>query len=304
MDKITTLDDLIPRVENKKVKLVVAGGNSASVIQSISKGIDKKIIEPLLIGEKKEILELSLKFGIRSEQFEIIDEKEPKKIARRAVELIREKKADLIMKGSILSADYIHAILNKKRGLMTTGNILTHVVVLEIPKYHKLLFISDVGILVQPDLSQKILMLKYCVEIADLFGIEKPKAGILSCIEKPSYKIDSTIDASIIKKMAERNQIKGVEIGGPLALDLAISKKSAEVKKYDSPVAGDCDILIFPNICAGNIFFKTATNFAEARLAAVVMGASVPCIMTSRADSDESKLLSIALAAFLSNKKK
>ncbi len=300
--KITTLDEIAQRVKKTKKKLVVAGGNTSSVMQSVAKGVTEGIIEATLVGDKDEIIKLSDKYEIDSQTWNVIDEKDPFKVASKSVEIVRTDNADILMKGSISSANYLHAILDKEHGLVINGNLLTHVAIAQLLKYHKLLIISDAAIIVQPDLAQKIAMLKFCVTLANKLGISKPKAGIISCVEVPSFKIDSTIDASIIKKMVKRGQIKGVAVDGPLALDLAISKKCADDKKFKSPVAGDCDILIFPNICAGNVFFKTVTNLAEARLAAIVMGASVPCILTSRSDTAESKFFSIALAALLSER--
>ena len=304
MQQIKTLKEIVSHVKGSRKRLVVAGGNVHSVIQSIAKGVRNEIIGATLVGDKEEILKLSDKYEICPGLWNIVDEKEPAKIAAKSVELIKSGEADILMKGFISSADYSHAILNRNHGLVEAGGLLSHVAVVQIPQYHKLLIISDAAILVQPDLSQKIAMLKFCVDIAHKMGISRPKAGIISCVEKPSFKIDSTIDASIICKMAKRGQIQGVEVDGPLALDLAISKRCAREKKYKSNVAGDCDIMIFPNICSANIFFKTVTNLAGARAAAMVVGASVPCILTSRADTEKSKFLSIALAALLSNKNK
>ena len=282
---------------------MVAGGNASSVIQSVAESVNEGFIEATLVGDKEEILKLSEQNGICPTLWNIVDENEPAKIAAKSVEIVRSEKADILMKGFISSADYLHAILDKQYGLVETGEFLTHIVIMQVPRYHKLLIISDAAILVQPDLSQKITMLKSCINIANKMGISKPKAGIISCVEKPSFKIDSTIDASIIKKMVKRGQLEGVEVDGPLALDLAISKRCAKEKKITSPVAGDCDILIFPNICTGNVFFKALTTLADAELAAIITGASVPCILTSRADTKETKFFSIALASFLSKKK-
>lgn len=304
MAEIKTLDEIVEKVRGKRKKVVVAGGNAPTVIQSIAKGVEEKIIEATLVGNKEEILKLSEERGIDSTPWNIIDERDRATIAIKSVELIRAKEADILMKGFISTADYTRAILNKKRGLVPSGGLLTHVTVIQAPKYHKLLIVSDVAILIQPDLLQKITMLKFCVDIAHALGISKPKAAIISCVEKPSFKIDSTIEASIIKKMAKRGQIEGVEVDGPLAIDLAVSKRCAAEKKFESPVAGDSDILIFPNITAANVFFKTLTNLANAKIAAIVVGASVPCVLTSRADTEESKFLSIALATLLSNSRR
>jgi phosphate butyryltransferase len=299
MKKINTLNDIAKNVEGKNKRLVVAGGDAPTVIDSITRAIHENIIRATLVGNKDNILKFSKLHNIPTHLFDIIDEPDPSMTAVKAVELIKKGKADFLMKGLVSTADYMHAILDRKGGLVSRGSLLTHVTVIEAPTYHKLLIVSDVAILVNPDLSQKLAMLEFCIDVAKSFGISKPKAGIISCVEKPSYKIDSTIDGAIIKKLAKRAKIKGALVDGPLAIDLALSKRCAKEKKFKSPVAGDCDILIFPNICAANVFFKTLTILALARIAAVVVGADVPCVLTSRADTEDSKFYSIALGALL-----
>jgi phosphate butyryltransferase len=302
MEILKTLDDIVEKVKGKERRLVVAGGNAPTVIESIGKAVREKIIKATLIGDKEGILALSEKHGIDPSSFDIIEEKDPPKTAFKAVEFVREGKADFLMKGFISTAEYTRPILDKKNGLMGNSKLLTHVTVIQVPTYHKLMIISDIAILVSPDLSQKIAMLEFCIEIANRLGLKEPKAGIISCVEVPSYKIDSTIDGAIIKKLAKRAQVKGAVVDGPLAIDLAVSKRCAEEKKFESPVAGDCDILIFPDISSANVFFKTLGIFAGARIAGVVVGAQVPCILTSRADTEESKFVSIALGALLTCK--
>jgi phosphate butyryltransferase len=300
MTSIKTLNEIVNKVKGKKRRLVVAGGDTPSVIGSIARASEEKIIEPTLVGKKNEILRLAAKYKIDRSCFSVIDETDPRTAAVRAVDLVRQGAADFLMKGMISTADYMHAILDKRKGLVTGDSLLTHVTVIEVPTYHKLLVVSDVAIIITPDLAQKVSMLQFCIDIAKDLGIEKPKASIISCVEKTSYKIDSTIDANIIKKLAQRAQISGAIIDGPLAIDLAISAHCAKAKKYSSPVAGDSDILIFPNICSANVFFKTLTILANARIAAIVVGAKVPCVLTSRADTEESKFVSIALGALIS----
>lgn len=297
MGIIRTLDEIVEKVKGNKRRLAVAGGNAPSVIGSIYRAAKEQIVEPTLIGEEARIIELADAKGIDRSYFKIINETDPVMTAVRAVELVRSGAADFLMKGMINTPDYMRAILDKKKGLVTGSGLLTHVTVIEVPTYHKLLIVSDVAIIVTPDLTQKLSMLGFCTDIAKALGIRQPKAGIISCIEKPSYKIDSTIDAKLIKQLAERAQISGAVVDGPLAMDLAISKRCARAKNYSSPVAGDSDILIFPNICAANVFFKTLTILANARIAAIVVGANVPCVLTSRADTEESKFVSIALGA-------
>lgn len=299
MREVRSLDAIVERVRGKKKRLAVAGGNAPTVIDAIDRAIREGVVEAILIGDRPGIESLSRDRGIDPDKFRILHETDPAGIAARAVSCVRDGEADFLMKGLIGSANYLKAILNRRTGLVPEGGLLTHVTVIEAPAYHKLLIVSDVAILVSPDLTEKLAMLEACIGIARALGIARPKAGIISCVEKPSHKIDSTIDGKIMKNLAGRRQIRGAVVDGPLALDLALSRRSAEEKGYESPVAGDSDILIFPNICTGNVFFKALTLLGAARIAAVVAGARVPCVLTSRADTEESKFASIALGALL-----
>jgi phosphate butyryltransferase len=207
------------------------------------------------------------------------------------------------MKGLVNTADYMRAILDKENGLVPPGGVLSHVTVVEIPTYPKLLIVADVAVIILPDLEQKVKILQYTIEVAHALGIENPYAFLISAVETVNPKMPSTVDAAIIKVMAERGQIKGAKVEGPVALDIAVSKECAEIKGFKGEGAGEADILIFPNIETGNVFFKTCTQLANGRIAAVVAGATAPCVLTSRADSEDSKFMSIALAALLAGKR-
>jgi phosphate butyryltransferase len=183
------------------------------------------------------------------------------------------------------------------------GGLLSHVTVLEIPTYPKLLIVSDVAVLVLPDLEQKMKIIEYAIEVAQALEIETPYAYLISSVETVSPKVPSTVDAAILKVMAERGQIKGAKVEGPVGLDIAISKQSAEIKGFNGEGAGEADILIFPNIETGNVFYKGCTLLTGAKIAAMVTGAKVPCILTSRGDSELSKFYSIGLAAMISIKR-
>jgi phosphate butyryltransferase len=219
------------------------------------------------------------------------------KAATKAVELINKGEGDVLMKGLVSSDKYMRAILNKETGLMPPKAVLTHVTVVQVPTYHKLLVVGDVAIIPAPDLAQKVAITEYLIKTAHSLGIEKPKVAILAATEQMSAGMPACVDAAIISKMGDRGQIKGAVIDGPLALDVAIDKESAEIKKVTGGVAGDADCILFPNIESGNVFFKTCTKLAKGELGAMVMGAKVPCVLTSRGDSVQSKMFSIALAA-------
>lgn len=218
------------------------------------------------------------------------------------MKLVREKERDFLMKGLIDSSGYIRAILDKETGIFPLGGILSHVTVVEFPLYSKLLIVSDVAVIPKPDLFQKIAMTNYCVEVAHGLGIECPKVALIAAVEKVNPKMDETLHAAAISKMADRGQIKGAIVDGPLALDVAVSKECCEIKGLKSNAGGGADILIFPNIETGNVFFKTCAHLAGGEIAAIVAGAKVPCILTSRADSENSKFYSIVLGAILARR--
>ncbi|OYV88717.1 MAG: hypothetical protein B7Z68_12930 [Acidobacteria bacterium 21-70-11] len=233
----------------------------------------------------------------------VIDERDEYQAGVRARDMVRDGEADVLMKGLIGTDKYMHLILDKERGLLPKGAVLTHITVLDVPAYQathgKLLLVSDVAIIPAPDLATKVKIVTYAVDAAHSFGIEIPRVALLAASEKVSEKMPATVDAAIIAKMAERGQIKGAIVDGPLALDVALSPEACEIKGLRSVVEGDADVLIFPNIETGNVFYKSATILGGARLAAVVVGSSAPCILTSRADSEESKFFSIALGCRL-----
>ena len=222
------------------------------------------------------------------------------KATMKAVELVNAGEGNVLMKGLVTSDKYMRAILNKEKGLMESPNaILSHVSVIESPMYHKLMICCDVAIIPAPDIKQKIAMVNYMIRTAHALDIPKPKVALIAATEQMSFAMPACVDAAIIAKMGDRGQIKGAVIDGPLAIDVAIDKESCEIKKLVSPVAGDADCLLFPNIEAGNVFFKTNTKLGGSELGAVVFGAKVPAILTSRGDSELTKLYSIALAAMI-----
>ncbi|MEG2665723.1 MAG: phosphate acyltransferase, partial [Bacteroidales bacterium] len=196
---------------------------------------------------------------------------------------------------------YMRAILNKEKGLMPGPKaMLTHVAVMQNPFYHKLLIVGDMAIIPAPDLAQKVAITNYLISTAHMIGISMPKVALIAATEQMSAGMQACVDAALISKMAERGQIKGAYVDGPLALDVAVDKEACEIKKIGGQVGGDADCLLFPNIEAGNVFYKMHTKFCKGELGAMVVGAKVPCILSSRGDSQKVKLNSIALAALCS----
>lgn len=295
---INKLDQLFDVLRSKtKKRLVAAYANDAHTIEAVSMAIDMGIVDGTLVGDEPTIKKVCAEHNINPDKFKIVQEADEMKAATKAVELINKGEGDVLMKGLVSSDKYMRAILNKETGLMPPKAVLTHVTVVQVPTYHKLLVVGDVAIIPAPDLAQKIAITDYLIKTAHSLGIEKPKVALLAATEQMSAGMPACVDAAIIAKMADRGQIKGAIVDGPLALDVAIDKESAEIKKVTGGVAGDADCILFPNIESGNVFFKTCTKLAKGELGAMVMGAKVPCVLTSRGDSVQSKMYSIALAA-------
>jgi phosphate butyryltransferase len=300
---VKKLAELVEKVKNlPRTRVAVAAGEDPHTIEAVGRGVTEGMIDATLTGDETKIKEVASEYEIDPGIFKIIHIPDERVAAIKAVELVNSGEADFLMKGFMDSAVYMRAILDKEKGLLPPGKTLSHVTVLEVPSYHKLLVATDVAVLIAPDLKQKVAMIGYAVDIAHRLGIERPKVAILAAVEKVNPKMDATMDAAILTQMNRRGQIKGCIIDGPLAMDLAVSEESKRIKGVESEVAGDADVLIFPDIEAGNIFYKATTNFAGAHLSAIVTGAKVPCVLTSRGDNEDSKFYSIALAALMAGK--
>jgi phosphate butyryltransferase len=297
---VTRLDDLIPLVKSRPMRrIAVANGQDHHTIQGLNEAIGLGFVQATLVGDEPRILEICKEDGVDPGRFQIIHEPNAWKAGQKAVELVNTGDADLLMKGLMTTDDYMRIILNKERGMCNPGAIISHVSVIDIPTYPKLITVSDVAIIPQPDLTQKIAMTKYLIETAHRLGIERPKLAIISASEKVSPKIPSSMDAALLSMMGDRNQIPGAIIDGPMALDLAIDPYSAEVKGFKGAIQGDADCILFPTLETGNTFYKSLTKFCKAELGAVVMGARKPAILTSRGDSEKTKLYAIALGALM-----
>ncbi len=297
MQKLT---EIIAAAKAKgKKTLVAAYANDSHTLGATSKAIDEGIVDVILVGDKATIEATCKQEGIDINKYkEIVQEADEAKAAKVAVSLINEGKGQILMKGLCSTDKYMRAILAKEGGLMPAGKpVLSHVSVFEIPAYHKLLITSDVAIIPAPDFKQKKAIVNYVINTAHSLGIECPKVAMIAATEQMLEGMPACVDAALIAAMNKRGQIKGAVVDGPLAMDVAIDKESAQIKKLDSQVAGDADCLVWPAIEPGNVFYKTATKFAGAELAAMVVGAKVPCVLSSRGDSINTKTYSIALAA-------
>ncbi|WP_058186473.1 bifunctional enoyl-CoA hydratase/phosphate acetyltransferase [Terracidiphilus gabretensis] len=256
------------------------------------------IIYPLFIGPEQKLKEIaaSLNFDIAS--CEVVEARDEVDAAAKAVDLCRVGRANALMKGSLHTDVFMHSALKKDAGLRTSRRI-SHVFVLEAPLYDRTLFITDAAINIYPALEDKVDILQNAIELAHVLGVAEPRTAILSAVETVSPKIISTIDAAALCKMADRGQITGAILDGPLAFDTAVNAEAARVKHLKSPVAGVADIFLVPDLESGNMLAKQLEYLGGARLAGIVLGASVPIILTSRADSSESRVASCAIASAL-----
>jgi phosphate butyryltransferase len=304
MEQITSFEKLVEHVKKIRVKtVVVAAAHNDAALSAIIEAKKLNIANGLLIGDAQKIKGIFKELNFdKFDEFEIIDEKDEKKCALKSVQIIQENKADILLKGKIDTSTLMKVVLAQESNLRT-GKLLCVVSVLDnlLRKDNKLMIMSDGGLVLTPDLNQKIEIIKNCVEVAHSMGNLNPKVAILSASEIVNPNMQSTVDAAIISKMNERGQIKGCIIDGPLALDNAISPEAAAEKGIKSPVAGFADILIVNNIETGNIFAKSLIYFANYRLANVVIGAKIPILITSRADSAENKLLAVCMGSLMSN---
>jgi phosphate butyryltransferase len=291
-----TLEEILELAKkNGPKKIAVVLAEDEEVLQAVEKARQEKIVQGVLIGTKEKIQSLAGKNKIDLKYFELIEERDGMQCSLLACDLINQKKADLMMKGLVRTGDFMRAILDKSRGL-GTGKLLSHVAVFEIPKYPKLLMLTDAAINIAPNLREKAQIMQNAIDVFHSLGIGKPLVACLAAVEKINYeKMPATVDAACLSKMGQRGQIKGAIVDGPFGFDNAVSGESAKIKGIKSVVAGNADILFCPDIETGNVIYKTLTEFASARCAAIVVGTKAPVVLTSRADSEETKLLSIAL---------
>ncbi len=291
---LKSFDAIMQKLEQVPSKVVaIPGADASSVIKAACIAKKNHIADFLLIGNKKKIEEL-IEIEDRSlvGEFEILNENDAEQSVFKAIQAIRNNKADLLLKGHITTAELMKAVLDKENGIKAEG-ILSDVLVFEYNQ--KLTLMSDGGIVLYPDIEEKIALINNAVAVAKKLDSDIPKVALLAAIEKTNPKMKSTMDAATITEMNRKGKLEGSIIDGPFALDIAVSKHAAKIKKIDSPVAGNADILIMPNIEAGNIFGKALTYYAHFKVGHVIMGAKVPILVTSRADDAQTKLNSIAL---------
>lgn len=290
------LHELVSVAKSKGKRVIsVASAHDEEVLEAIAEAVKEGLVSPILYGNKQKIEEIAKHKKIDLSGYEIEDVPDDKKAAELAVKAVSSGRAQMIMKGLLSTNVYLGAILNKEWGLRSTG-VLSHVMLFESPIAERVMCLTDAAMNVAPDLKGKVAIIENAISVMHKIGFEKPKVAVLAAIELVNADMPATTDAAILAKMSALKQIKGAIVDGPFAFDNAVSKEAAKIKGIESPVAGDSDILVTPDIEAGNVLYKSIAYFVRAKMAAIIVGAKAPVILTSRADTHEAKFLSIALA--------
>jgi phosphate butyryltransferase len=280
------------------VRVGVVAAHDPEVLKAVGRAHQEGSVQATLVGDWPAIEAYAAQTGVDLNGMTVAHEPDPGQAARKVVDLVRNGRADVVVKGQIKTSNLLSAVLNRHVGIRGRG-LLTHVGIFELPGMDRLIYLSDSGVVVYPDVYQKLEIINSVVAVAHLFGVAEPKVAILAASETVHPKIPASIDALALSKMAEQGWVEGAIVDGPLGLELAISPEAAQLEESDSPIAGLADVLIVPNVEAGNIVAKGLLYFAHARMAGLVVGARVPIIISSRADSAETRYLSLAMAVVL-----
>lgn len=296
---IKRLQELIDMAQkNQPTRVAVAAAAHNLVLESVQRAVSLGLIIPILVGKEEDIRTEAERIGWDLQGVQIVATQTNKAAAAAAVDLVRRNQASVLMKGYLHTDEMLRAVLAHDTGLRT-DRLLSHVFVLEVPTYHKLLLITDAAINITPGIAEKAAIAQNAVELAQKLGVGQVKVAALSSVETINPNIPSTIHAACLSKMAERGQIRGAIIDGPLAFDNAISATAAREKGITSPVSGDADVVVVPDLDSGNILSKNLEYLAQARMAGIVMGAAAPVVLTSRSDPPRARVYSLALASLL-----
>lgn len=298
---ITSFVELMAEAKKAGPRMVaIAAPHEEEILRSAVAAEEEGIANYTLVGDRERIRSVAADKGLDVSRMMVINEPDPRTAARKVMELLRMGHADLAMKGKIETGDFLRAALDREMGLRV-GRLFSHVAVFEIPGFDRLLFVTDSGVVVAPTMEQKVEIVQNAISVAQRLGVKQPKVAILAATEMVNPKIPTTMDAANLAKMADRGQIQGGLVDGPLALDNAISPESVAIKGIKSAVAGSADILVTPDVEAGNMLAKAITYFARGKMAGVVVGAKTPLIVASRSDPHETKLISTALGVLLAS---
>lgn len=297
-----SFEALMELAKSRGPKIVsVAVAQDKDVLLAVKNATELRIINPILVGDKEKIQEIAGKIGFNLDGIEIVHESDGTLATRKATELVSTGKAHILMKGLIDTSIIMKQVLDGEIGLRT-GKVISHVAIFDVATYHKVFMVTDAAMNIAPDLKQKKEIIENAVELAKSIDIELPKVAVLAAKEKVSPKMEATVHAKELADMNKNGEITDCIIDGPFALDNAISKESAILKGIESPVAGDADILLAPDIDAGNVLYKSLTFLGNAKSAGLIVGTKSPIVLTSRADNDEAKLNSIALAVLMASR--
>jgi len=294
---LKSMSDLKSIVLGKpRKKLVLAAAQDQHSLSAVLRAWKDDIIEPIFIGDKEEIQNICADSGYDITGLRIIHEPEIDKSVEMAVRMLSTKQGDILMKGKVGTSSLLKCVLNKEWGLRT-GNLLSHIALFEVETYHKLIAVTDVAMNIAPNLKDKISIVNNSVAFLNRLGYVMPKVAVLGAVEMVNENMEATLDAALLSKMNQREQIRNCIIDGPLAFDNAVSLESAQYKGIKSEVAGDTDLLLMPDIEVGNVLYKSLVFFAKAKVASIILGAQVPIVLTSRSDSEQAKYDSILLSA-------
>lgn len=297
---LTTFEQIYAELRSRgtRKRMIAAWGVDSHTVAAAGKAVELGLADVTLVGDEDMIAAACRQEGIDETSFTIVHNPDELPSVAQAVQMIRNGEGDFLMKGLCSTDKFLRAILNKETGLLPPKGTLTHCTTLEIPSYHKLLFVGDVAVIPAPDLKQKQIIMECLIKTAKAVGVQTPKVALIAATEQVLSSQPASVEAAILAKMADRGQIKGCVADGPLALDVALDKESVEIKGIKSPVAADADCLLFPNIESGNVFYKSNSKLVPGvKQAGILVGAKVPCVLSSRADSIDTKLNSIAIAA-------
>ncbi len=295
---LKNFDVLVERVKNlpEPKRVVVAAAGDEHTLEAIREAADEGIVVPVLVGDAAKIREIADEIGLSVADEDIYDVPEATEAAAKAVALIREGKGDFLMKGKLETSQILKPVVNKETGL-GMGRSMSHFVFDELPYYHKLLVTSDGGMMTYPTLEQKKDIILNAVEVLHKLGYEDPKVACVAAVEVVNPKMPETVEADQLKQMNRAGEIPGCTVEGPISLDIALDKEIADLKGFESPVAGDADMILVPNIQVGNVLGKSITVIARGNMAGFIVGAKVPIVMTSRGSSAKEKYLSLVLAS-------
>jgi phosphate butyryltransferase len=298
---ITSLGQMADAVRSagKKQRIAVAWAQDPNTVGSLHRAVSEGFAEALMIGNRDRILETCRETGADPDRFTIIEAENEKEAAQLAVSMTRSGEADIVMKGLVGTDKFLRAVMDREKGLLPPKAVMSYVCAVEIPAYHKLLFITDTAVIPFPDLDQKVAMAEYAIAMARKFGITKPSVALIGASEKVSSHFPNTLDYSVMCKMAERGQISSCTMDGPVDLFLACDPASVKIKGVETPLAGNSDILLFPSLEACNPFYKGLMLFGGGELAGMICGTTRPVVLMSRSESELSKYYCVALACLM-----